>query len=210
MLFEVDGVTVYCQINRRLKNMYLHVEPGGTVVLKSAVEDMKAFRRFVRSKRAWIETQRNHWAGHPVMQLGTDMLFMGKIVALTGTPLGDGPDDTPLRWRQRYDRYYREKAQEILPAKTSHFAKRLHVDFLSIRFRRMKSRWGSCSKDGVITFNTLLLQLPEALIDYTVAHELAHRVHFNHASAFHTLVASVIPDAKQCRTELRYKIPIVY
>lgn len=210
MLLEVDGVTVHCRFNRRLKNTYLHVEPDGTVVLKSAVKDIKAFRSFVRTKLAWIETQRRHWAVHPVMQLGADILFLGEVVPLSDTALADDTDDTALKWRHRYDRFYRENAEKMLPEKTVHFAEQLQVDVKSIRFRRMKSRWGSCTKDGVITFNTLLLQLPETLIDYTVVHELAHRVHFNHAPAFHALVASVISDEKQCRTIMRYRKPVIY
>ena len=74
----------------------------------------------------------------------------------------------------------------------------------------MKRRWGSCSKQGVITFNTLLMQLPESMIDYTVVHELAHRVHFNHSSDFHALVASVIPHEKSIRREMRYLKAVTY
>ncbi len=63
--------------------------------------------------------------------------------------------------------------------------------------RKMKARWGSCSSQGELCFNSLLMQKDEALIDLVIIHELCHLRHFNHNSAFYKLLDHVLPDWKE-------------
>ena len=60
--------------------------------------------------------------------------------------------------------------------------------------RKMKARWGSCSSQGELCFNSLLMQKDEALIDLVIVHELCHLRHFNHNRAFYKLLGNVLPD----------------
>ena len=73
-----------------------------------------------------------------------------------------------------------------------------------IRFRRMKSRWGSCTpKQNVLSFNTRLAYVPERCVEYVVVHEFCHFLHPNHSAAFYAAVASFLPHWKTLRSELR-------
>ncbi len=56
-----------------------------------------------------------------------------------------------------------------------------------ITIRQAKTQWGSCSHDGRLSFSWRLIFAPLETIDYVVAHEVAHRVHFNHSRAFWAL-----------------------
>ena len=73
-----------------------------------------------------------------------------------------------------------------------------------IRYRRMKSRWGSCApKTKVLTFNTRLAYVPEACAEYVVVHEFCHFLYANHSARFYAAVEAILPDWKSRRDELR-------
>ena len=67
----------------------------------------------------------------------------------------------------------------------------------SLKIRRMKSRWGSCSRSGKITLNLMLIHLPLVCIEYIVMHELCHLKHLNHSKDFYALLQVVMPDWKE-------------
>lgn len=203
---EIDELIVEHRINRHLKHAYLSVEHDGTVILKSNGRDRQSLERFIRTKRAWIEKQRMQAAVAPTMEAGKTLLLFGECVDIRSV----GIDGNSGSVQRRYDRFYREYAQRYLVPKTDELALKMGVRIKEIRLRKMRRRWGSCSHEGVITFNTLLMQLPENMIDYTIAHELAHRVHFNHSADFHALVALYIPDEKAIRTAMRHRRAVLY
>jgi predicted metal-dependent hydrolase len=62
-----------------------------------------------------------------------------------------------------------------------------------VRLSNARSEWGSCNHKGEIRLNWRLIQLPPALADYVVAHEVAHLVELNHSRRFWALVESLMP-----------------
>ena len=79
----------------------------------------------------------------------------------------------------------------------------LRVRIGKVRLRAMRTQWGSCSHRGDITLNTALLQLPRHLLEYVIAHELAHRIVPGHTRKFWNVVASAFPEVDRARRELR-------
>jgi predicted metal-dependent hydrolase len=73
----------------------------------------------------------------------------------------------------------------------------------AIGFRRMKSKWGSCSSKGKISLNTGLKDLPDELIAYVVFHELAHLKVRNHGPEFKALIRAEFPDFRTLDRQLR-------
>lgn len=70
----------------------------------------------------------------------------------------------------------------------------------AIRFRRMKTRWGSCNPKALtLNFNLDLIIAPIECIEYVVFHELVHLIHCDHSKSFHACLESYLPDAKQRR-----------
>jgi predicted metal-dependent hydrolase len=65
---------------------------------------------------------------------------------------------------------------------------------LRVGVRDTKSRWGSCSTKGSLSFSWRLILAPEAVVDYVVAHEVAHLVEHNHGPRFWRLVQSLLPE----------------
>jgi predicted metal-dependent hydrolase len=74
----------------------------------------------------------------------------------------------------------------------------LGVAYPEIRIKNMKSRWGSCNTSkNIITFSTLLCEMPMPFVEYVVVHEFAHLVHPNHSKAFYSFIESLLPDYKE-------------
>ena len=74
----------------------------------------------------------------------------------------------------------------------------------SFSIRKMKTRWGSCSRKGSIILNLHLIKLPEPCIKEVILHELCHLVHFNHSKEFYALMTAEMPDWKLWKKELRF------
>jgi predicted metal-dependent hydrolase len=71
-----------------------------------------------------------------------------------------------------------------------------------LKIRIMKSRWGSCSRNGTVTVNAMLALTAVKYIDYVILHELCHLRHHNHGKGFYGLLETVCPDYKTLRKEL--------
>jgi len=78
------------------------------------------------------------------------------------------------------------------------------LDFPTLRFRRMRSRWGSCQVSGkVLTFNDLLYPFPPLVLEYVVFHEFVHFLVPNHSKQFYAVLGSFLPDWQERRALLR-------
>ena len=71
-----------------------------------------------------------------------------------------------------------------------------HRPAAGIRIASQKTRWGSCSYKGTLSFNWRLMMAPPEVLDYVVVHELCHLCEMNHSAAFWSLVESILPDWK--------------
>lgn len=91
----------------------------------------------------------------------------------------------------------RKLAKKILPYKTARFAKLMGLKYGRITITGAKTRFGSCSSKGNISYSYRLMSYPNEAIDYVVVHELAHLVEMNHSKSFYRIVESVLPDYKE-------------
>ncbi len=90
-----------------------------------------------------------------------------------------------------------------IPRRVAHFAPLVGVDYGKITIRRQRSRWGSCSAKGNLSFNCLLMLAPPAVIDSVVVHELCHRKVMDHSPRFYDHLLRVMPDYQQHHKWLR-------
>jgi predicted metal-dependent hydrolase len=73
----------------------------------------------------------------------------------------------------------------------------------AIRFKDTTSRWGSCTSDGNLSFSWRIMMAPAPVIDYLVAHEVAHLKEMNHGPKFWKLCTELCPDTKRCKDWLK-------
>lgn len=97
----------------------------------------------------------------------------------------------------------REKARQLFSERLQHFAARLGIPPPPLALSSARTRWGSCSLKSGIRLNWRLIHFPAHVIDYVVAHELAHLREMNHSPSFWKVVASLIPDYKGRKEELK-------
>lgn len=101
------------------------------------------------------------------------------------------------------EKRYREAARQRLEERVAFYHARTGGRYASIAVRDQKTRWGSCSSRGTLSFNYRLIFAPARVLDYVVVHELCHLTHMNHSRDFWNMVASVMPEYKVHRLWLK-------
>lgn len=94
------------------------------------------------------------------------------------------------------------EAGRDLDARVAHHARTLGVRARRITMRDQKSRWGSCSSAGQLSFSWRLVLAPPFVLDYVAAHEVAHLVEMNHGPRFWRTVAKALPDYEEAKAWL--------
>lgn len=113
------------------------------------------------------------------------------------------PETILLRGSVTEYRANRMAARTLVEARLAFFKKHYDVSWKRVSIRNQKTRWGSCSRAGNLSFNYRLLYLPPHLSDYVIVHELCHLREFNHSPKFWALVARTFADSLALRRELR-------
>jgi predicted metal-dependent hydrolase len=98
--------------------------------------------------------------------------------------------------------WLRSEALALVAARVPHYAAQVGRAEPEVRLSDARSEWGSCNARGVIRLNWRLVQLPPALAEYVVAHEVAHLVELNRSRRFWTLVESLLPGHAVLRRAL--------
>ena len=117
--------------------------------------------------------------------------------------LGLPASTSPAQLRAAVQACLMRQAQAHFTQRLDHFAPLLGVRWTSLRLSNAKTRWGSAKSDGSIRLNWRLLHFRPAVIDYVVAHELAHLRVMDHSPRFWGTVATVVPDYAALRRCLR-------
>ncbi len=153
------------------RTISIQLREDGSVLVRSpyAVSD-RTIRQFVESKSDWIESARK--------KLLARAETLSKVEPLTEAEL----------------RQLAEQAAERIPGRVAHFAPLVGVSYGRITIRAQKTRWGSCSAQGNLNFNCLLMLCPAEVLDSVVVHELCHRKEMNHSPAFYREVYRVFPE----------------
>ncbi len=99
--------------------------------------------------------------------------------------------------------WYQQEALQLFGQRVAHYAPLLNVAPRTVKLSAAKTQWGCCTARGSVRLNTQLIKLPLRLIDYVVAHELAHMREMNHSAKFWEVVGSVCQNYVKLRRELK-------
>ncbi|MCI9336616.1 MAG: M48 family metallopeptidase [Lachnospiraceae bacterium] len=101
------------------------------------------------------------------------------------------------------EKRYKNAARAQFEMRAAHYRQLTGGHYTSITVRDQKTRWGSCSSRGTLSFNYRLIFAPPVILDYVVVHELCHLTHMNHSKDFWDMVAGIMPEHKTYRRWLR-------
>lgn len=107
------------------------------------------------------------------------------------------------RIRERVHGWLQGQACRLFEERLHHYCALARVTLAAWRLGSPSARWGSCSSDGRIMLNWRLIHFPPSIVDYVVAHEVAHLRHMNHGPDFWREVGRLYPDFIQARQALR-------
>jgi len=113
------------------------------------------------------------------------------------------PKKSPNKIKELLTQWYIDHAIKRLKDKTDRYANIIGVSPITVSVRDYKSKWGSCSSDGKISYNWRIIMSPHRIVDYIVIHELCHMLEHNHLKDFWQHVSSNCHDYKECRDWLK-------
>lgn len=217
----IEGTPVDLVLRRSGRRSFaLQVDHRGARVAVPLRTPLGEVERFVRSHGRWLlDRLQAHAAASPIPALevvdGATLPLFGRPLTLRlqagrgsrWRALADGGEELvlpaaadPLRallraLRARALAWYRGRVEE--------YCHRLGVPVPALRLSNARTRWGSCSSRSGIRLHWRLIHLPPALIDYVVAHEVAHLLEMNHSPRFWAVVERLYPDWRRARAALR-------
>jgi predicted metal-dependent hydrolase len=209
-------------VNPKLKHIYLSFDSEGKLIIKSPKVSYASIEKILLKKSAWITKSQSKIAlkkGKALRFQGEEEIYyLGKSYPLEciqhtkkQTKLLFDENtfilyyhtfDT-LLFQKHIDAFYKKTAQEIIIPFVTQWSEIMQVDFSIICFRKTKRQWGSCSSTNRLSFNTMMMKLPLAVIQYIVVHELAHIKHKHHQKEFWDLIACYLPEYKTQVKELK-------
>src|SRR5262245_59167167 len=189
----------------------IHLHRGVRVVLPAAAPTAEA-EKLIRSKSEWLLRQLTRFdrlrtiVPDRKFVTGETLPYLGETLTLDvaagphrlerrGSTLAVSlPKPTPKNVRLAIEDWYVDRAGDEIARRAEEAARRLGVTLAGVRGARAHSRWGSCSTTGRINLNWRLLLGPPEILDYLIAHELAHVDHPNHSSGFWGRVGVLHPE----------------
>ncbi len=127
--------------------------------------------------------------------------------------VGVAPGLAEWQLQERIKIWFQAEAKRVFAERLDVYAERLGVNYQSMALSSAGTRWGSCTVEGNIRLNWRLIHFALPLIDYVVAHELAHLLEMNHSPRFWATVESVYPDYDGAKAALRKRsqeLPVLF
>ncbi len=172
----------------------------------------RAAAEAVAELRPWIE-RRLREAGAVQQRLaarGDTLPYLGTTLTLRREPdrvrvhrRGDVLHVPAVDARPALERFYRRAARDEIAPRLDAAARALGTTYSRLTIRGQRTRWGSCSATGAMSFNWRLLLAPEPVLDYVVWHEACHLRVMDHSPRFWSLVGRHCPDFEEPRRWLR-------
>jgi predicted metal-dependent hydrolase len=223
---RLDGQDLHYILKQGFRINYIRLEiwpDHGLIVIVPPKCEKKYIQDFIKSKKGWIFKKLAQQAERRKMEQERELnhediiQFLGNDIRITVMPgnhrsdrvslendlLFISPDGSGKSINELVEDWYRFQAKLLINEKVELFSKEMGLEYKGFGIRGQKTRWGSCSRKRILSFNWKLMKAPETIIDYVVIHELAHIKEMNHSSKFWDVVSEYYPRYKQSRLWLR-------
>lgn len=204
--------------SKRAKRVALRLDPIErvfTLVIPASMSAKRAWS-FAESQESWMREQLAALPPKILFEDGAVLTILGRRTEISITREASFKitkctlEGDVLYVRTNKDdpagriiRFLKEFARQELDILAAEKAARIGKDIQSISVRDTKSRWGSCSSDGSLSFSWRLIFAPPEAFDYVVAHEVAHLEHLDHSKAFWNLCARLSDNYEEGKYWMR-------
>ena len=214
----------------RRRSIGLVIDDGGLRVAAPGHTPVAEVEAFIREKARWVLQKLSDWRAAPKPPVvrwsdGSEIALLGTPVSIEllpgrrGISLEDGrlgiglaPCGEPAALRKRGIAWFKHRARALFGERLALYAASLGVPTPALALSNARTQWGVCRGDGQVRLNWRLIHLPLHLVDYVVAHELAHLREMNHSARFWAVVGRLYPDYAAARRKLRdssHRLPIL-
>lgn len=215
MMDEIRGIPLIYKSHHRAKRMKLRFDAtsgSGIVTVPAFCSKLEAFR-FAGKHLDWLEEQKETSPAKVLLLpdniipvLGNELLIRHLASNPAGVKIGHdeiivgGPIEG---FAVRLENHLKKIARQRIEPLALELAQTAGVSFKRVQIKDTKSRWGSCSSTGTLSFSWRLIMTPPEILKYVVAHEVAHIREMNHSEAFWNVVDQLVENAKPARRWLR-------
>jgi predicted metal-dependent hydrolase len=212
----LGGLVVPYTIKRsgRRRSISLRIDETGLRVGAPLDASQRAIDKVLHAHGEWVLGKLTEWAaraapvaqwtdGAHLMLLGESLLLRCLDDAAPATIRGDVIQAPASATEQHVVAALRDAALSCYRERVAHYCDVLALPHPEVRLSTARTRWGSCHIEGRILLNWRMIQMPMALIDYVVAHEVAHLVEMNHSKRFWAVVGRLVPDYAARRKAIR-------
>jgi predicted metal-dependent hydrolase len=206
-----ETVPVTLRMNPLARRMIVKVHPstGEVTVVAPSRHSLNNALDFARSEREWIAKKLEHVPPPVMLGLGAKIPFRGEMHVIRKgegrrTPVWvDREGDEPVirvsgeseHTARRVLDFLKREARKSVDTRAMAYAEYVGINPKRVTVRDTASRWGSCSNTRSLSFSWRLIMAPTYVLDYVVAHEVAHLRHMNHGPRFWALVDEMVADA---------------
>ena len=197
---DIDGQSVAVEVKRhpKARRMILRLDAkgtGATVTIPSYVSFDDGLD-MAKRKASWIKRQLDKNPTAIAFGDGVEIPYLGERMTVRHRPGGRGIEirdceilvaGRPEHLPRRLADWLKAQARKEITDRAHSKAREIDKKITRITIRDTKSRWGSCGVGGTLNFSWRLVLAPEYVLDYVVAHEVAHLVHHNHSDWFWAL-----------------------
>ena len=213
---EIGGCRIPLIVRRhpcaRRMILRLNMVGEGAVITIPTNSSTSAALDFVRRKSSWLCHLLNEIGERVAFGDGVQIPFQGiqylvrhRDDAYGAVWIEDGEINVTgdiEHLSRRLGDWLKKQARIRIKSLVHQKAKQINKTLSRITIRDTRTRWGSCSSKGVLSFSWRLIMAPPEILDYVVAHEVAHLVHMNHSSRFWDTVNRLTENAKGGRAWL--------
>ena len=176
---KAEKITYFLERSRR-KTISLRIGEDGSLLVRAPQwSSRREIEAFIEEKKDWIEKTRSEVLSEREKAKDQGFLTDREIRALA------------------------QKALKVIPERVAYYAPLVGVTYGRITIRNQRTRWGSCTAEGNLNFNCLLMLAPPEVLDSVVVHELCHRLEMNHSRRFYAEVHRVFPDYDRAHAWLK-------
>lgn len=216
-LLEDQQVTITFKRHAAARRFTLRASRDGSgfVMTMPRRSSMDEARAFARTSESWIRKALSKRIAKVEICDGAVIVLRGveHTIVATGRTRGLVHHDVearlihvpgqPAHLKRRLVDWLKAEAAHDLDVASTKYAKAMEAKFRKLNVRDQKSRWGSCSSDGVLSYSWRLVLAPTFVLDYVAAHEVAHLREMNHSTRFWRLVLKHCPDSRNAKTWLK-------